>query len=83
MFTIEVGSTYPDADLINRAADVFAAMPTTEQRIYHAIHELHNSQEFTSPSELMAFHASIPEHQAGIQSSLKPITLEDIAGGVR
>lgn len=83
MFTIQIGSTYPDADLINRAEDVFAAMPTTEQRVHHAIHELQNSQEFSSPAEMMTFVASLPEHHERIQSSLKPITLADIAGGAR
>lgn len=83
MFTIQIGSTFPDADMINRAEDVFAVMPTTEQRVYHAIHELQHSQEFASPGEWMAFVASLPEHQERIQSILKPITLADIAGGVR
>ncbi|QOT19431.1 hypothetical protein [Paenarthrobacter sp. YJN-5] len=80
MFKIDVGNAYPDADLINRAADVFAVMPTLEQRVHHAMHELQN-QEFESPGELMAFVASMPEHQERIESSLKPITLKDIAGG--
>jgi len=83
MFKIEVLSPYPDADLINRAGDVFAAMPSTEQRIHHAVHELHSSQEFSSPSEVMAFAAALPEHQRRIESSLKPISPEDIAGGSR
>lgn len=51
--------------------------------IFHALHELHSNQEFTSPLELMAFHAAMPEHQMRIQSSLKPITPQDIAGGPR
>ncbi|MET4144321.1 hypothetical protein [Arthrobacter sp. UYCo732] len=83
MFMIEIGVTYPDADLINRAEDVFAAMPSTENRIFHAMHELQHSQEFGSQSEMMAFIASLPEQQEHIQSRLKPITLEDIAGGTR
>lgn len=83
MFKIDVGNAYPDADLINRAADVFAAMPSIEQRINHALHELHSSQEFTNHSEMMAFVATMPEHQERIKTSLKPITLEDIAGGAK
>ncbi|MBG0738901.1 hypothetical protein IV500_05625 [Paeniglutamicibacter antarcticus] len=83
MFRIDVGNVYPDADLINRAADVFAAMPSIEDRIHHALHELQNRQEFDSPSELMAFVNAMPEHQQRIEAGLKPITLEDIAGGVR
>jgi hypothetical protein len=83
IFKIEVGSAHPDADLINRAADVYAAMPTLEQRIHHALHELQSNQEFESQSEVMAFVASMPEHQQRIESSLKPITLEDIAGGTK
>lgn len=83
MFKIEIGSAFPDADLINRAEDVFALMPSVEQRVHHALHELHSSQEFTSPSEVMAFAAAMPEHQERIEASLKPITLEDIAGGAK
>ncbi|ACL42072.1 hypothetical protein Achl_4121 (plasmid) [Pseudarthrobacter chlorophenolicus A6] len=83
MFIIEIGAAYPDADLINRAADVLAAMPTKEQRVFHAMHELQHNQEFSSQGELMAFVATLPEHQERIQSSLKPITLADIAGGAR
>jgi hypothetical protein len=82
MFKIDIGNPYPDADLINRATDVLAAMPSIEQRIHHALHELQN-QEFTSHSELMAFVATMPEHQERIETSLKPITLEDIAGGAK
>lgn len=81
MFKIEIGSPHPDANLINQAAEVFAAMPTMEQRIHHAVHELGQRQEFGSPSEMMAFVAAMPEHQERIQDSLKPITLDDIAGG--
>jgi hypothetical protein len=58
-------------------------MPSIEQRIHHALHELQNNQDFTSPSEVMAFVASMPEHQERIETSLKPITLEDIAGGAK
>lgn len=83
MFKIDVGNAHPDADLINRAADVFAVMPSLEQRVHHALHELQSEQEFTSPAEVMAFVASMPEHQERIETSLKPITLEDIAGGAK
>lgn len=83
MFQIKIGSPHPGMDLVTHAAEVFAAMPTTEQRINHALHELQNSQEFTSHSEVMAFVASLPEHQQRIHDSLKSITLEDIAGGAR
>lgn len=80
MFQIKVGSPLPGMDLITHAAEVFAAMPSIEGRISHALHSLQGSQEFATPSEVMAFVAAIPEHQERIQASLKPITLEDIAG---
>lgn len=83
MFQIKVGSPFPGVDLISNAAEVFEAIPTMEQRVHHAVHELHNSQDFQSHSEVMAFVAAMPEHQERIQNSLKPITLEDIAGGAK
>jgi hypothetical protein len=83
MFQIKVGSPFPGMDLVTHATEVFAAMPNHDQRVHHALHELHSSQEFHSPSEVMAFAASMPEHQERIENSLKPITLEDIAGGAR
>lgn len=83
MFKIDVCSPQPDADLINRARDVFEAIPTREQRVHHAIHELQKGKEFTSHAEVMAFVASLPEHEERIQAKLRPISLEDIAGGAR
>lgn len=81
MFKIEVGSPFPDMSLINHAAEVFAAMPNENQRINHAIHDLSHTQEFATPMDQMAFAASIPAHVERIRALLKPITLEDIAGG--
>jgi hypothetical protein len=83
MFQIKLGTPYPGMDLVTHAAEVFEAMPTIDQRVHHALHELHSSQEFHSQSDVMAFVASMPEHQERIQGSLKPITLEDIAGGAQ
>lgn len=83
MFQITVGTPHPGMDVVTRAAEVLAAMPTTEQRIHHALHELQHGQEFTSHAEMMAFVATMPEHHQRIQESLKPITLQDIAGGTR
>lgn len=81
MYRITVGSMFPDMNLVTRAEEVLAAMPSTEQRLNHAMHELHHAQDFSSPSELMAFAASVPAHAERIKSLLKPITLADITGG--
>lgn len=83
MFRIEFGSPLPGLDLLTRAEGILAEIPDLETRIHHALHALATGQEFESPAEAMVFMASMPKHHQRIAKALKPITLNDLAGGER
>lgn len=81
MFRIELGSPLPGMDLVNRSAEILARIPELEVRVGAAAARLVENQSFTSPMEAMAFMSSMGPSITTIENSLKPITLEDLAGG--
>lgn len=81
MFQIALGRANPDTDLLARTSDVLAAMPDLEERIMLAASSLAGEQEFDSLDQHFAFAASMPGHLERFRATLKPITLDDLAGG--
>lgn len=81
MFRIELGSPLPGVDLVNRSAEILAQIPALETRVGAAAARLVEEQTFTSPMDAMAFMSSMGPRIATIENTLKPITLEDLAGG--
>jgi hypothetical protein len=81
MFQIALGRANPDTDLLTRTNDVLAAMPDMEERIMLAANSLAGEQDFHSLDQHFAFAASMPGHLERFRTTLKPITLDDLAGG--
>lgn len=82
LFTITMGNSMPDMNMVNRAEDIFALLPELDDRVVAALNGYASGRVFTSPEEFFEFQASIPGHIAHLKESLKPITLEDLVGSV-
>ncbi|WP_026535897.1 hypothetical protein [Arthrobacter sp. H14] len=82
LFKIDIGSAQPDISLVNQSQAVFDALPSVESRVKVNMMPLLNGMMFASADEANAYVAS-NEHRTRLEELLKPITLEDIAGGAR
>lgn len=81
MFQIAFGSPLPDMDVVTRADEVLAAMPSLDDRVRTAFEQLISEQEFESLEQHFAFVASVDDHLDQFREALKPISLEDLSGG--
>ncbi|QOD05705.1 hypothetical protein [Pseudarthrobacter sp. BIM B-2242] len=81
MFQIAFGSPMPDMDVVTRTEEVLAALPTLDDRVRAAFERLASEQEFESLEEHFAFAASVPDHLDRFRAAMKPIGIEDLAGG--
>lgn len=81
MFQIAFGSPMPDMDVVTRTEEVLAALPSLDDRVRTAFEQLASEQEFESLEQHFAFAASVTDHLDRFRAALKPISLEDLAGG--
>lgn len=81
MFQIALGNPLPDMDVVTRADEVLAALPDINTRVHVAFERFAAEQEFDSVEQQFMFVASVTDHLDRFREAMKPISLEDLAGG--
>lgn len=76
---VDLGSVYPDVDLLTETEAVFSEIPNMGQRINRAL----NGQggiEVNSPEDVGSIMAELPVRYQHISTHLRPITMGDLTG---
>lgn len=76
---VDLGSAYPDVDLVNETDAVFGQLPSMDRRIHRALNQ-NGGIEVSSPDDIRNVMAELPLRYQHITQSLQPITLKDLTG---
>ena len=77
---VDLGSAYPDLDLLTETEAVYRQLPDLGQRINRAMNGTGGVIEVESPADVSSIMAELPARFQHISASLRPITLNDLTG---